>query len=932
MTPFATVFAPIPPRLRGVKGRSWVAWALAATAIVVLWGPSASAADRYWDTSDTSGLQGGSGSLNGSNWSTNVSGTGTRVAIGTANDVFFQATTGSLTYSGTFTNGTNLTINNWTVANRNVVTTKRGSGAGGTTFTISGTILVTGSSAMNWELLSWSLGGNPALTIQQSSTNTIVGNAGANDKALSFGALTFGSGSNAFRMVDSGGPAVSATFTSLSGAAGNSIFLEQPSYSLTLNNTAASSFSGVISGSGSLIKQGAGSLTLGGTNTYSGATTISGGSIVLGTAHALSNNSAVTIANATLTTGSFSDTVASLTSGTGTINMTITGGTVGGLSMAGLTLNGSNTLAITLDNPTLGRYSLFNYSGSRTGTFSTVSGATDWNVIYGSASNSTIDLQQKANQAWAVTPANTRALLNTNVALTGSLTNTSGSGASSLTVSASSTGLLSISGLPTGTVVGGSSTTVSATIAAGSTLGSRTWSIVNTDANAITTSATATGTITVVADRTFTSSTIAFGRFLNTTNPLSGTSTITSLGLSATTANATLGTFGGSNGLTLALASGTNVFSGTGATQSATYTTSGSYNGALGAIASGLFTGTATNEFGNTSTVNVAYTGTAVQDRTYTSPATIDLGRVLNGTVLNTTAVVTSTQSFATTATGTLGGSASNFNGVSLTGSNFVFNGTNTTGTYTLAGTVSSPAGSTIGGTYFLGSTNEFGTLTGSAATVAFTGTVIDAAVASFASGSTSTSLLLDFGSQNQFSSVSPLLFSLFNLEQTAGFTADLALYEIDYGLATSPELTTNLTTFFDLAAGLSNPFSASLSTLTTGTFENTYTLRLKSANDGVVYAGTAPQVLTLVTKAIIVVPEPGTVVAGLLGIGLIGFYAVFFRRRKGVRNAAISIVAIIMCLRITSAFARAGALMPDAESRSWVADSEAAVDHTASL
>jgi hypothetical protein len=188
----------------------------------------------------------------------------------------------------------------------------------------------------------------------------------------------------------------------------------------------------------------------------------------------LANTSAVTIANATLTSGSFSDTVASLTSGTGTINMTIAGGTVGSLTTTGaVALNGSNALALTLDNPTLGRYSLFNYTGSRTGTFSSVTGASGWNVVYGGANNSTIDLQQKANQAWSVTPSGTRALVNTSVALTGLLTNTSGSGAASLTVSASSAGQLTVSSLPTGTIVGGSSAAVNASIAAGATLGAR---------------------------------------------------------------------------------------------------------------------------------------------------------------------------------------------------------------------------------------------------------------------------------------------------------------------------------------------------------------------------------------------------------------------------------------------------------------------------
>jgi hypothetical protein len=165
-----------------IKGSSWVSWVLAATAIVAMWGPAAFAADRYWDTSNTTGLQGGSGSLNGSNWSTNVSGTGTRTGIGSSNDVFFQATEGSLTYTGTFNTSTpiptTLTIGNWTVANGNAVTSVNNSSQDGSaTFNISGTILVTGSSSMTWALSRWTLAGTPALTISESSTNTLLGNA-----------------------------------------------------------------------------------------------------------------------------------------------------------------------------------------------------------------------------------------------------------------------------------------------------------------------------------------------------------------------------------------------------------------------------------------------------------------------------------------------------------------------------------------------------------------------------------------------------------------------------------------------------------------------------------------------------------------------------------------------------------------------------------
>jgi len=88
------------------------------------------------------------------------------------------------------------------------------------------------------------------------------------------------------------------------------------------------------------------------------------------------------------------------------------------------------------------------------------------------------------------------------------------------------------------------------------------------------------------------------------------TLTVTSTGQSATTGSATLGSFtSGLSGFSLGLTSGanTNVFSGTGATQVATYTLSGSAATA-GAI-SGTFSSAVTGEFAGIPNVTVAVTG-----------------------------------------------------------------------------------------------------------------------------------------------------------------------------------------------------------------------------------------------------------------------------------------------------------------------------------
>ena len=70
----------------------------------------------------------------------------------------------------------------------------------------------------------------------------------------------------------------SATIGGLRGT-GN-IFLGNPSFvALTVNTTATTSYDGVLSGFGSLIKAGTGALTLNGAHTYTGATAITGGTL-----------------------------------------------------------------------------------------------------------------------------------------------------------------------------------------------------------------------------------------------------------------------------------------------------------------------------------------------------------------------------------------------------------------------------------------------------------------------------------------------------------------------------------------------------------------------------------------------------------------------------------------------------------------------------
>lgn len=71
---------------------------------------------------------------------------------------------------------------------------------------------------------------------------------------------------------------------------------------VTVNNSATSTFSGVISGSGGFSKAGSGTLVFSGSsaNTFSGATTVSAGTLTLSKAGALGNTSSITLSGGTL--------------------------------------------------------------------------------------------------------------------------------------------------------------------------------------------------------------------------------------------------------------------------------------------------------------------------------------------------------------------------------------------------------------------------------------------------------------------------------------------------------------------------------------------------------------------------------------------------------------------------------------------------------
>ena len=210
--------------------------------------------------------------------------------------------------------------------------------------------------------------GSGTLTTGSRSSTTFSGGISGSGGLVKTGAFyTFTlTGSNSF----TGGTTVSAGVLAIGngGTTGSLAGDIATSGTIAFNRSDASTYDGVISGTGGLLKQGAGQLTLTAAHSYTGATTISGGTLALAAANALADSTRVSIASgAALKLAGFSDTIGSLT-GTGAVilesgtlavgaanvtgyNATLFSGSIsgaGGLTKVGtgdFQLSGTNTYA-----------------------------------------------------------------------------------------------------------------------------------------------------------------------------------------------------------------------------------------------------------------------------------------------------------------------------------------------------------------------------------------------------------------------------------------------------------------------------------------------------------------------------------------------------------------------------------------------------------
>ena len=546
-----------------------------------------------------------------------------------------SGTAGAIVGSGTITTGTG--GNGYQLAYGSVSGSSVLSGSAGLTKTTAQTVTLSGNNAysgttnvQNGTLAISTVG--LATAIQSLGTNTTVnlGVASTSSGILQYTGVSgtlgknvnaLGNGTDTIQNAGSGLLTLSGTLTKN----GTVLRLWGGAQGITVTGQ----ITGTLANSDLAVQNGL--TTLSTTGSYTGPTYInSSGTLALGISNAIPSNSLVTIGGTfaggnggvgVLSTGTFTNSIGGLAfSGSGgTIRLTPTISQTSTLMLSAtgsVVLNGApSTLDLGNTALTASLYRLIAGS-SLTGTFGTVTGLdSNYLIRYGSVNANEVDAQRKANQATTftmTTGAVTRALVGTTVAVSGSITNSTQVGGSNLAISLSSGGTLTVGNLGSGTnsVAPQASTTVSGTIQTGASAGTQGWSVINTDTNSITTTSTASGSLQVVDQRVFTTSTstLALG-YLHQGATVSGTSVgVTSTGLNATTASGTLGSFtGGPSGFALGLTAGSAAFLGATTPQTATYTLTGT-GSTLGSI-NGTYTSVVAAEFGSIPNVAVAVSG-----------------------------------------------------------------------------------------------------------------------------------------------------------------------------------------------------------------------------------------------------------------------------------------------------------------------------------
>ncbi|MFN5096984.1 beta strand repeat-containing protein, partial [Limnohabitans sp.] len=316
--------------------------------------------------------------------------------------------------------------------------------------TFTGNLTIGGSSSAVQGLVipnAMTVTGNIHLASRTSAANTIGLNISQTMTTAGLIGLTGestnaspGVGLNIGAAITTTGTGSTTTLTSTTGAVsgtGNITTAAGNTGAITVNAATAGTLSGVISGGGSLVKQGVGTTTLTGTNTYTGTTTISAGALqvgsgsttgTLGVGNITNNASLVFNRNNNLT-------VANAISGTGALTQAGTGTTIlsANNSYGGTTTVSAGTLQVG--------------NADSTGTLGhgggvTLSNGAHLNFVRNVSTSIDNPISGNGNVSTNITGTGTNLMLNSSIALsgaTGSQTNNATlSTAGSITQSAGS--------------------------------------------------------------------------------------------------------------------------------------------------------------------------------------------------------------------------------------------------------------------------------------------------------------------------------------------------------------------------------------------------------------------------------------------------------------------------------------------------------------
>ena len=223
------------------------------------------------------------------------------------------------------------------------------SGTSGTNWSIIGNeLIVTGAASIQASVIETALSSGDLLIKGSTEPMNITVSQAINYTGATLRSLTFGSIANTATNSVNLGISCNAniTFNGM-GLSGPGAITTTTGATITVNTSGNSTYSGVISGPGALVKSGAGILTVDGNSTFTGGTTISGGKVqlgVMGSSGALGSGDILlsTASNFLVFNRSNNFTFSNLITGAGKISK-----------------NGANTVILTANNTFTGGISSF---------------------------------------------------------------------------------------------------------------------------------------------------------------------------------------------------------------------------------------------------------------------------------------------------------------------------------------------------------------------------------------------------------------------------------------------------------------------------------------------------------------------------------------------------------------------------------------------